>query len=139
MICSGSALRMMLMQCESVFNCVNYLVIVNCIFIMMVILIQPTNLGPRRLAPRYLATHLMKKNENISLKIMYFWLEHIKMWLGVGNAVTTLTVYDYRLVRVDIKQIKQLGANFMGVVNFTNYNTLNLWKIFGFYFCKIHL
>lgn len=127
------------MQCESVFNCVNYLVIVNCIFIMMVILIQPTNLGPRRLAPRYLATHLMKKNENISLKIMYFWLEHIKMWLGVGNAVTTLTVYDYRLVRVDIKQIKQLGANFMGVVNFTNYNTLNLWKIFGFYFCKIHL
>lgn len=127
------------MQCESVFNCVNYLVIVNCIFIMMVILIQPTNLGPRRLAPRYLATHLMKKNENISLKIMYFWLEHIKMWLGVGNAVTTLTVYDYRLVRVDIKQIKQLGANFMGVVNFTNYNTLNLWMIFGFYFCKIHL
>lgn len=127
------------MQCESVFNCVNYLVIVNCIFIMMVILIQPTNLGPRRLAPRYLATHLMKNNENISLKIMYFWLEHIKMWLGVGNAVTTLTVYDYRLVRVDIKQIKQLGANFMGVVNFTNYNTLNLWKIFGFYFCKIHL
>lgn len=105
----------------------------------MVILTQPTNLGPRRLAPRYLATHLMKKNENISLKIMYFWLEHIKMWLGVGNAVTTLTVYDYRLVRVDIKQIKQLGANFMGVVNFTNYNTLNLWKIFGFYFCKIHL